>query len=133
MTDTAAPSTAAEDKILPAVVYGLYLVSVPSAFISLFLGLIIAYVARGGAGPVMETHYTFQISSFWKAIWWRVIGALLVGVGVVLSLLLIGIPILLVGILIFAVVEIWFVVRCVVGLIHLFKGEAYPRPHAWLI
>lgn len=132
MSESAAPATV-EDKVLPAVVYGLYLFSVPSVFVTLILGLIIAYVARGSAGPVMESHYSFQISSFWKSIWWRIIGWLLIGVGVLLMVLLIGFPILMVGILIIALVEIWFVVRCVVGLIHLFKGEPYPRPHAWLI
>lgn len=130
---TPAPVATTEDKILPAVVYGLYLVSVPSVFLSLILGLVIAYVARGSAGPVMETHYSFQIASFWKSIWWRVIAVLMFGAGLALAIFLIGVPVMVAAVFIWAVVEIWFVVRCIAGLLHLFKGEPYPRPNAWLI
>ncbi len=131
MSDTVSP--APEDKVLPAIVYGLFLFSVPSAFITLILGLIIAYVARGSAGPVMASHYTFQIASFWKSIWWRLIAAAMFVIGLALAIVLVGVPIMIVAAFIWAVVEIWFVVRCVVGLIHLVRGEAYPRPHAWLL
>lgn len=131
MTDTISP--APEDKIMPAVVYGLFLFSVPSAFITLILGLIIAYVARGSAGPVMATHYTFQIASFWKSIWWRLIAAALFVIGLALLIVLLGIPIMIVAGFIWAVVEIWFVVRCIAGLVYLVRGEPYPRPNAWLI
>lgn len=132
MSDAAVTPKTAEDKILPAVVYGLYLVSVPSAFLSLILGLIVAYVARGNAGPAMETHYTFQIESFWKSIWWRVIAIILFVLGLALAIVLVGVPMMVAGAFIWMVVEIWFVVRCIVGLVYLFRGEAYPRPHAWL-
>ena len=31
------------------------------------------------------------------------------------------------------VVGVWFAVRCIVGLVYLSQGEAYPRPNSWLI
>ena len=61
------------------------------------------------------------------------IGVALCVVGGILSLILVGLPILAAGILIVCVVGVWFYVRCVVGLVYLAQDEAYPRPDAWLL
>ena len=61
------------------------------------------------------------------------IAGLLVLFGGVLSLVLVGIPFLMLGLFIWGVVGIWFAIRCVVGLVYLSQGEAYPRPDTWLI
>jgi len=121
-----------EDRVLPAVVYGLYLFSLPSALIALFIGLVVAYANRATAGPRMATHYEFLIQTFWKSLWWFLIAGALCVVGGVFSVVLIGLPVLLVGILIFCAVGFWFFARCVIGLIYLAQDEAYPRPDAWL-
>ncbi|MDO8800973.1 hypothetical protein [Phenylobacterium sp.] len=121
-----------EDKTLPMVAYVLYLLTFASGF-TVFIGLIIAYANRATAGPKMESHYTFMIRTFWLSIWWFIIGGLLVLFGGVFSLILVGIPFLMLGIFICSVVGIWFAVRCIIGLLHLSRGEAYPRPMNWLI
>lgn len=121
-----------EDKTLPMVAYVLYLLTFASGF-TVFIGLIIAYSNRATAGPKMESHYTFMIRTFWLSIWWFIIGGLLVLFGGVFSLILVGIPFLMLGIFICSVVGIWFAVRCIIGLLHLSRGEAYPRPMNWLI
>ncbi|MBP8247226.1 MAG: hypothetical protein KAX56_10195 [Phenylobacterium sp.] len=121
-----------EDKTLPMVVYVLYLLTFASGF-TVFIGLIIAYANRATAGPKMESHYTFMIRTFWLSIWWFIIGGLLCLFGGVFSLILVGIPFLMLGIFICSVVGIWFAVRCIIGLLHLSRGEAYPRPMNWLI
>lgn len=123
---------AEEDKILPAVVYGLYLLGFTNG-LTFIIGLIVAYVNRDAAGPINESHYTFAIRSFWLSIAWFVIGGLLFLFGIPLSLLLIGIPMMIAGGLILGAITIWFVVRCVMGIYYLVRGEAYPRPLAWLI
>ncbi|MBP7651059.1 MAG: hypothetical protein KA085_04590 [Phenylobacterium sp.] len=125
--------TMTEDKTMPMVAYVLYLLGFASGGLTLFVGLIIAYANRGTAGPKMETHYTFMIRTFWLSIAWAIIGGLLVLFGAPLSLVLIGIPFFLLGLFIFGAVGIWFAVRCVVGLMYLSRGEAYPRPMNWLI
>ena len=124
--------TTTEDKTLPMVAYVLYLLTF-ATFFTVFIGLLIAYSNRATAGPRMESHYTFMIRTFWLSIWWFVIGGLLVLFGGVFSLILVGIPFLLVGVFICSVVGLWFGVRCVLGLVHLSRGEAYPRPMNWLI
>jgi uncharacterized membrane protein len=133
MTDTAAPVTVAEeDKVLPAVVYGLYLLGCTNG-LTILVGLIVAYVNRDHAGPINESHYTFAIRTFWLGIAWFLIGAVILGIGIPLSVVLIGIPLLVLGGTIMGVVGLWFVVRCVLGIYYLVRGEAYPRPRAWLI
>jgi uncharacterized membrane protein len=133
MTDaTVIEPRAEEDKVLPAVVYGLYLLGFTNG-LTFIVGLIVAYVNRDTAGPINESHYTFAIRSFWLSIAWFVIGGLLLLFGIPLSLLLIGIPMMIVGGLILGAVSLWFVVRCVMGVYYLVRGEAYPRPLTWLI
>ncbi|USQ96782.1 DUF4870 family protein [Caulobacter sp. RL271] len=121
-----------EDKVLPAVVYGLYLLGFTNG-LTFIIGLIVAYVNRDTAGPINESHYTFAIRTFWLSIAWFLIGALLLAFGIPLSLLLIGIPMMIAGGAIIGAVSLWFVVRCVMGITYLVRGEAYPRPLAWLI
>ncbi|WP_310541706.1 hypothetical protein [Phenylobacterium sp.] len=123
---------ATEDKTLPMVAYVLYLLTF-ATFFTVFIGLLIAYSNRATAGPRMESHYTFMIRTFWLSIWWFIIGGLLVLFGGVFSVILVGIPFLMLGIFICSVVGIWFGVRCIMGLLHLSRGEAYPRPMNWLI
>jgi uncharacterized membrane protein len=131
MTDTTAP-LAEEDKVLPAVVYGLYLLGFTNG-LTFVIGLIVAYVNRDAAGPINESHYTFAIRTFWLSIAWFLIGAVLLAFGIPLSLLLIGIPMMIARGAIIGAVSLWFVVRCVMGIYYLVRGEAYPRPLAWLI
>lgn len=121
-----------EDKTLPMVAYVLYLLTF-ATFFTVFIGLIIAYANRATAGPKMESHYTFMIRTFWLTIAWAIIGGLLVLFGGIFSLILVGVPFLLLGFFICGAVGIWFGVRCILGLVHLSRGEAYPRPMNWLI
>jgi uncharacterized membrane protein len=134
MTDatTAIETRAEEDKILPAVVYGLYLLGFTNG-LTFIIGLIVAYVNRDAAGPINESHYTFAIRTFWLSIAWFIIGGLLLAFGIPLTLLLIGIPMMIAGGAIMGAVSLWFVVRCVMGIYYLVRGEGYPRPRAWLI
>ena len=131
---TVEPTVAAanEDKVLPAVIYALYLVAVCNGLTAV-LGLILAYVSKDQAGPKMRTHYDFLIRTFWMGLAWCLIGALLTGVGAVLAIVLIGIPPLFMGLTILSLVGVWFIVRSVMGLIYLARDEAHPRPETWLI
>lgn len=132
MTETTAVARPHEDRVLPAVIYGLYLFGAFSALLTVFIGLIIAYAQRGSAGPRMESHYTFLIRSFWLTIWWFVIGGLLILFGIPLLVVLIGLPMIIAGGLILSVVGVWFIARCCLGAYYLAKDEAYPRPMSWL-
>jgi len=134
MSDSAQalPDRVEEDKVLPIVVYALYLLGFTNG-LTFLVGLIVAYLNRETAGPINASHYTFAIRTFWLSIWWFLIGLAVFLVGLPLSVLLIGIPMLIAGGVIMGAIGIFFVVRCIMGLVYLLKGEAYPRPRTWLI
>lgn len=132
MTDTIVTDRPEEDKVLPAVVYGLYLLGFTNG-LTFIVGLIVAYVSRDRAGPVNESHFTFAIRSFWLSIAGFLLGLALVLVGIPLSLLLIGIPMMIVGGLILGAISLWFIARCIAGIYYLSRSEPYPRPLSWLI
>ena len=127
--------SATEDRTMPAVCYALYLLAFATG-ITAIIGLIIAYAQQGSAGPVMRTHYTFLIRTFWiglvLAVVGAVAGAILFAIGAVLTVVLIGFPIMALAGLVWAVAAVWFAIRCIVGLVYLSRGEAYPRPYAVL-
>ncbi|WP_312165868.1 hypothetical protein [Phenylobacterium sp.] len=132
MSQTETTIVATEDRTLPAVVYGLYLLGLVNG-LTILVGLVIAHMNHDRAGPRMRTHYAFLIRTFWIGLAIFVALAILIGVSAVLSLVLIGIPFLLLFLFLWGAVAVWFAVRCVVGLVYLSQGEAYPRPNTWLI
>jgi uncharacterized membrane protein len=122
---------ATEDRTMPAVAYGMYLLAFATGITAL-IGLIIAYAQRSNAGAKMRTHYTFIIRTFWISIAWWLIGGFLVVFGGIFSIILVGLPFLMLGGLILALVGVWWAIRCIVGVIYLARDEPYPRPEAWL-
>ncbi|MBU1375497.1 MAG: hypothetical protein KKE02_00605 [Alphaproteobacteria bacterium] len=118
-----------EDKTMPAVCYALYLLAFATG-ITAIIGLIIAYAQRASAGPAMQSHYTFLIRTFWIGLALMIAGGVLFGVGALLSVILIGFPIMGLAWMVMGGAGILYGVRCVVGLVFLSRGEAYPRPYA---
>lgn len=106
------------DTTLAMVVYALYLASFVVGFTSI-VGVIIAYLYRG-KGPVwLDEHYRYQIRTFW-------IGLFYVSVATLLTLVLIGFPLL------FAL-AIWFIIRCVKGFKGLQEKRAPSNVDSWLL
>ncbi len=96
-------------------------------------GVIIAYANLGTAGPKMHSHYLFQVRTLWTGLAWGVIGVALCIIGLPLMVILIGVPIFIAGCVILGTGWLWMMLRCVVGIIHLSRDEAYPRPKTWLV
>ena len=128
---TAADYESSDDRTLPTVVYALYLLGLING-LTVIIGVIIAYANRDRAGPRAQSHYTFQIRTFWLAIVFWLIAGLMFAWGGILAVILIGIPFLVLGALILALTHIWFAVRSIVGLVYVSRDEAYPRPRTWL-
>jgi len=120
---------AAEDRTLPAIVYALYLVGL-SHGLTTVIGLIIAYANRDGAGPVMRSHYTWLIRTFWFSLGGFALGAVVLAVGIPLSLILVGIPLVALGGFVMAAAWVYCAVRSVIGVIFLARDEPMPRPYA---
>ena len=124
--------SATEDRTMPVVCYALYLLAFATG-VTAIAGLVIAYAQRATAGPVMQSHYTFLIRTFWIGLAVMIAGGVICGVGALLTVILIGFPILAAGSLLLAAGGIWFGIRAIVGLVYVSRGEAYPRPYAVLV
>lgn len=131
--ESAPAPTATDERTLPVVTYVLYLLGFATCALTTVIGLIIAYANRDAASESIRSHYTFLIRTFWMTIGWFVIGALVFAISVPLSFILIGIPGLILGGAVMSLVGLWFAVRCIVGLVFLAQGQAYPRPYSWII
>jgi uncharacterized membrane protein len=105
------------------VVYALYLLSIPSCAVFALIGFIVALMSREGAGPLARTHLDDQVRIWMIAFWWALAIAVLAIVGVVLSIVLIGIPIIWLAGVLGLGVGIWFTVKALLGLLALLDGR----------
>jgi uncharacterized membrane protein len=81
------------------------------------LGLVIAYLQRDSTDRISQSHFQFQVTTFW-------IGLLYFFVGLLTLHFAIGALILLWWL-------VWTVIRCVKGLLALNMGEAIRNPNSW--
>lgn len=98
----------------PAWIYVLYLIALFTA-LPVLIGLILAYVSRGGADEMTASHYRYQIRTFWLGLLYIVVGVLLPPFGLLLCL--------------FA--WVFVLVRSIKGLSWHNRGEAVPNPSTW--
>jgi uncharacterized membrane protein len=105
------------DNGLAVIVYALYGGGYFTG-ISALVGVIIAYMKIDGADPVLQSHYQFQIRTFW-------IGLAYLAVGIVLSFVVIGIPILIWWF-------IWSLIRIVKGILLILDHKPIVNPKSWL-
>jgi uncharacterized membrane protein len=100
------------------VIYILYLVSFVIG-ISALVGIVLAYMNRGKSEAWIETHYTWAIRTFWIGILYALISMVLMVVGI--------------GFLLLLAVAVWIVVRAVVGLQLVGRGEPIKNPQSWML
>ena len=108
-------TTTADDKLrsnrtLTWVIYGLYGASFLVGITSI-VAIILNYVKRGDvAGTYLESHFTWQIRTFWISVIVAIIGALLM--------------LVLVGWLVLLADAVWVIYRLVIGALKLHEGKA---------
>jgi uncharacterized membrane protein len=113
---TPAPAQPVARDDTPMIVYVLYLAGFFNGITSV-VGVIMAYVNKDGATPWAQTHYRFQIRTFW-------IGLLYGFVSVICLFILIGIPMLI-------FVAVWLIIRCAKGIKASSNGEPLPNVETW--
>ncbi len=121
------------DKTMVVVTYALFLLGFLTGGATTLIGLVMAYLLRREASELALSHYVFLAHTFWKGLIWLAIGSALFVVGLPLSLILIGIPMILLAKLIFVVAAIWYGVRCTLGLIAAMGDRPYGAPRSWLV
>lgn len=99
------------------IVYILYLVSLLFGITGI-IGVVMAYINKDDAPEWLQTHYQFQIRTFW-------IGALFIFLGSILSVILIGWFLLLFWV-------VWLIVRSVKGMKALDEEKAIDNPTSWV-
>ena len=117
--DTPPPPTSplADERQMAVIIYILFLA--PLGGVTHVIGLILAYVARENAPFWLKSHYTYLIRTFWMGLLYFLAAGVLCA--------------LLIGFALLPLVFLWFVVRCAVGLMRLFRGEAIPNAATWTI
>lgn len=104
-------------------VYGLYLLSIPSFALFALAGVIVALASRDGASPLARSHLDHQVRMWMSAFWWTIGLALLTLLGWLLTIVLIGFPILAIAGLGALVLFLWFTVKSLLGLLALMDNR----------
>jgi uncharacterized membrane protein len=99
------------------IIYILYLVGLATG-LTLVIGVIMAYINREDPPEWLQSHFRFQIRTFW-------IGLLYCVIGVILSMVLVGILVLL-----FAAV--WLIIRVVKGFKYLEQRQPVADVETWM-
>ena len=86
--------------------------------ITAIVGVIIAHVQKGSGDALLDSHYDFQIRTFW-------VGVLYIVVGTVLAWVLIGF-------LILAWWFIWSLIRNIKGILALNENRPIANPYSWM-
>src|ERR1041385_4672193 len=105
------------DGTLAIIVYVLYCGGYFTG-ISALLGVINAPLKVDDTDPVLRSHYQFQIRTFW-------IGLLYLATGILLSIVLIGIPILIWWF-------VWSLIRIIKGIVRVNEYKPIAHPTSWL-
>jgi uncharacterized membrane protein len=99
------------NKNITQIVYGLYAAAVIVG-VTYFVGIVLNYVKRDDVrGTWLESHFTWQIRTFWYSLLWFLIGIpLMVALGL--------------GVVVWAIAGIWYIYRIVKGWLRLSEGKA---------
>ena len=98
------------------IIYILYLVGLVNG-ITILIGVIMAYIYRDDAPEWLRTHYDSQIRMFWIGILYCVVATILIFI--------------FIGVLLYGVIAIWWIIRCIKGLKALDQKAAYPDYLGW--
>ena len=123
-TPANAPNTESTKGALA--VYILFLVPLLTVFIAAPLagaafiaGGVIAYIKRGeNPSEWLQSHYTWQIRTFW--------------VGFIATILCTPLVFIFLGIPLAILIAIWIIVRCVIGMLRLSDRKEIAHPKSWL-
>lgn len=98
------------------IVYILYLVGLFFGITGI-IGVVMAYINKDDAPSWLQSHYRFQIRTFW-------IGGLFLFIGSLLSIVIIGWFIILFWV-------VWLIIRCIKGMKSLALKQEHPNPTSW--
>lgn len=113
-----------EGKAPAMIAWALYILSIPSANLLALVGLVVAYASRGTATGVARQHLDAQIGLFWSVFVWTIACWIAIFISALASIVLIGIPFLIIFGILWFLITIWFTVKSIFGLINLLGDRA---------
>ena len=109
-TLTAEDAKAKENRTFAHAIYGLYAASLLVGGVTSIVAIVLNYIKKEDvAGTLLESHFRWQIRTFWFALLWGFIGA-------ITFIIVIGIPILVADV-------IWYIYRIAKGWLRLHEGK----------
>lgn len=98
----------------------IYILLIISTIIGLtgIIGVVMAYIFKEDAEDWLQTHYRFQIRTFWIGLLYFMVGAFLLQVGI--------------GLFILVFAFFWVVIRCARGLKQLENKQPVKNLESWL-
>ena len=99
------------------IIYILYLVGIVIGITGI-IGVIIAYINKTDAPAWLQSHYQFQVRTFWIGLLYLIIGGIL--------------TLAVIGYLVFPFYVIWLIVRCAKGIKALDNRQAHSNPTGWM-
>ena len=115
------PGHESEGKVAALIVWALFILSIPSVWTLVLVGIVVAYAARGSSDGLARQHLDAQLRLFWSVFWWTVALWVLIVICTV-TIILIPVAIAL-GVVLF-LLTVWFTVKSVLGLINLLGDRA---------
>ncbi len=98
-------------------VYILYLLGIVTGVAGI-VGVVLAYVHKSDSPDWLQTHFEFQIRTFW--------------IGLIFFPFIVLLSIVLIGYFIWLLWVVWLSVRCIKGMKSLDKSQAVEDPKSWL-
>lgn len=117
--ETDSPRDESGDRILAVVNYVLCLLAIANG-LTLLIAAILAYVRKDQAQPWIQSHFRYQIATFWYGLAIFMLGFLTVW--------FLGL-----GLLIWLAGGVWLIIRAAVGLIRLVDGRPQADPQGFWV
>lgn len=135
MSDLSASEGSSRDDSaqMPVVIYVLYLVGFFTV-ITPVVGLILAYVSKSRPTSWLDSHYDNAIHVFWKGLLYMVLSIVIACLSIPLFIqenVFGGVILIVIGVIASFAQMIWFIVRCIKGMIGVSNRQPYPDPESW--
>ena len=116
-TDNQSAANDPAEAKMANLIYILYLASLIFGLTAI-IGVVMAYINRGEGPSWIDSHYGFQIRTFWIGLLFSVIA-------------IVTMPVFL-GYLVLLFLLFWWIIRCAKAMMYLSQGQAHPNPTSWM-
>tara|TARA_R110002095_G_scaffold138254_1_gene119840 strand:+ start:769 stop:1128 length:360 start_codon:yes stop_codon:yes gene_type:complete len=118
MSEQRGPNSGSNNSDIVKLIYLLNFGGFVTGGLTTIIGLVMAYLRLAEADDLAETHFTYQIRTFWIGLLYFIISAILF--------------MFLIGMLTMVATAIWVIVRNAKGFLWMNDGKPVPDPETWI-